>query len=64
MSGLRDFATSEPIYTLGEDGVLDRRDGTRLTPDHDTGFYRNEAGESVPPGWRVDIGFAEFHARS
>ncbi|MCP4386120.1 MAG: maltose ABC transporter permease MalF [Hyphomicrobiales bacterium] len=60
MSGLRDFASSESIYTLDEDGVLVGRDGHRLVPDHDTGFYQTKTGEAVSPGWRVGIGFDNF----
>ncbi|HET7715838.1 MAG TPA: maltose ABC transporter permease MalF [Bauldia sp.] len=60
MSGLREFAAAEPIYELGEGGVLIARDGTRLIPNHETGFYETEAGQSVPPGWRVGVGFRNF----
>src|SRR5690606_19455319 len=35
-------------------------DGTILTPDHTRGFFINENGETVPPGWRVNIGLANF----
>ncbi len=60
MSGLRDFSAAEPVYTLQADGTLLARDGHRLIPNHQTGFYETEAGEPVPPGWRVGVGFQNF----
>lgn len=61
MSGLRDFAVSQPAFTLGAEGVLtSTTDGSMLTPNHDTGFYQTADGEPVSPGWRVGIGFANF----
>lgn len=59
-SGLRSFAKVTPIYERLEDGTLVAMDGTRLVPDHEVGFYRDESGATVPPGWRVNIGFANF----
>src|SRR5690606_15856219 len=60
-SGLRSFARVTPIYARQEDGaLLNVENGTRLVPDQSTGFYRNEAGQAVPPGWRVVVGFANF----
>jgi maltose/maltodextrin transport system permease protein len=60
-AGLRTFAGVTPEYTQGPDGTLIRgSDGAVLTPDHDSGFYRDPAGAEVPPGWRVNIGWANF----
>lgn len=60
-SGLRTFAAIATLYTREDDGtLLNIADGTRLTPDQSVGFYRNDAGETVAPGWRVNIGFANF----
>jgi maltose/maltodextrin transport system permease protein len=60
-SGLRTFAKVTPVYERLEDGaLLNRADGTLLVPDHDVGFYRNEAGATVAPGWRVWVGWANF----
>jgi maltose/maltodextrin transport system permease protein len=60
-SGLRSFAKVTSVYERAENGVLvNTVDGTRLVPDDSIGFYRNEAGEPVPPGWRVHVGFANF----
>ncbi|MFQ6552499.1 maltose ABC transporter permease MalF [Aestuariibius insulae] len=59
-AGLRTFATVTPDYTQTGPNELTGADGTILTADHDTGFFTTEAGERVPPGWRVPIGWANF----
>jgi maltose/maltodextrin transport system permease protein len=60
-SGLRTFAAVEPAYRLQPDDTLvSTADGSVLTPDHSRGFYINEQGVTVPPGWRVNIGWANF----
>lgn len=59
MDGLRAFAASAPRYRL-EGETLVAADGSRLIPNHDTGFYQTEAGEPVTPGWRVPVGWANF----
>jgi maltose/maltodextrin transport system permease protein len=60
-SGLRSFAKITSVYERQSDGVLvSRADGSRLTPDGNVGFYRNDAGQTVAPGWRVNVGLANF----
>jgi maltose/maltodextrin transport system permease protein len=60
-SGLRTFATIKPVYTQQPDGtLLNAVDGSVLTPDNSVGFYRNAAGETVAPGWRAAVGWANF----
>jgi maltose/maltodextrin transport system permease protein len=60
-SGLRSFAKVTPIYERQPDGsLLNRADGTQLVRDESVGFYRNEAGATVAPGWRVNVGLANF----
>lgn len=60
-SGLRTFAKVTPIYEREPDGsLLNRADGTKLVRDESVGFYRNEAGQTVAPGWRVNVGLANF----
>lgn len=60
-AGLREFATVTPEYRPGEGGrLIHVATGAVLTPDHDTGFYVDEAGQQVPPGWRTGIGFDNF----
>ncbi len=61
LSGLRSFAFVEPELRLQEDGTLvSTIDGSVLTPDHATGYFRNAEGVAVPPGFRVNIGTANF----
>ena len=59
--GLREFAAVRPLYErLEDDTLVNVVDGTRLVPDHERGFYLDEAGDRVPPGWRVNIGTDNF----
>jgi len=60
-SGLRNFAKIRSEYALQPDGSLvSSTDGSVLTPDHSRGFYVNAKGETVAPGWRVNIGLGNF----
>ncbi|HEY0854632.1 MAG TPA: maltose ABC transporter permease MalF [Devosia sp.] len=60
-SGLRSFARVTSVYQRQDDGTLvNITDGSKLTPDDSVGFYRNEAGATVAPGWRVNVGLANF----
>ena len=60
-SGLRSFARVTTVYERSEDGVLvNTVDGSRLVADDSIGFYRDEIGQAVPPGWRVHVGLANF----
>lgn len=59
-AGLRTFARVTPDYVLTGPNQLTKSDGTVLTADHSTGFFVDEAGEQVPPGWRVNIGWGNF----
>ncbi len=59
-AGLRTFASVTPEYTQTGPNELRKSDGTILTADHSTGFFIDEAGEQVPPGWRVNIGWDNF----
>jgi maltose/maltodextrin transport system permease protein len=60
MDGLREFSATSPFYTVGENDVLIGADGTKLVPNHEKGFYQNEAGELVTPGWPVNVGWSNF----
>lgn len=60
-SGLRSFAAITQVYEQQADGtLLNKADGTKLIPDDGVGFFRDETGETVAPGWRVNVGFANF----
>ncbi|QPH52764.1 maltose ABC transporter permease MalF [Pontivivens ytuae] len=59
-AGLRTFATVTPDYTRTGPDELTRTDGSVLTADHSIGFFVDESGDRVPPGWRVFIGWDNF----
>ncbi len=59
-ASLRTFGTVTPDYTQTGPDTLSRFDGAVLTANHETGFFVDENGERVPPGWRVNIGWGNF----
>jgi maltose/maltodextrin transport system permease protein len=60
-AGLRSFASVEPAWREDAEGrLVSTADGSVLTPDHARGFYVDEAGQTVAPGWRVQIGWDNF----
>lgn len=67
MSGLRKFASVQPLYTEeGEDALRNNQTGELLRPNMDVGFYQpvNDNGEfvgnTVSPGFIVGIGTHNF----
>ena len=61
MASLREFAPLEPAYQVGKDRTLvQAQTGLVLTPDFHTGFYTTSKGEPVRPGFKVDVGFANY----
>jgi maltose/maltodextrin transport system permease protein len=59
-SGLRTFASVTQAWRLEPDGSLVSVDGRVLKPDQSRGFYVDEAGQTITPGWRVNVGWANF----
>lgn len=60
-SGLRSFAPITPVYEqIDENTLQNRLTGERLIANHDTGFYEFESGEQIAPGWKVNVGWANF----
>ncbi|MEM9785608.1 MAG: maltose ABC transporter permease MalF [Pseudomonadota bacterium] len=59
-AGLRTFATVTPDYVQTGPNTLTRFDGAKIIANHDTGFFIDERGDQVPPGWRVGVGLANF----
>jgi len=60
-ASLRAFAVTTPVYTRDADDRLVSADGqTLLTADDDSGFYLDQDGQRVAPGWRVPVGLANF----
>lgn len=68
MSGLRKFASVQPLYTFveGTDDLRDNKTGDLLRPNMEVGFYQpvNDNGEfvgnTVSPGFIVGIGTHNF----
>lgn len=61
MSGLREFNRNEPLYRRNDDGSLtNQQTNVRIKPNFDTGFYETPDGQPVQPGFRTNIGFANF----
>lgn len=59
-SGLKTVAQLERAYVLQEDGSLLSHQGKVYTPNHDIGYFVNEEGQAVKPGWRTWIGTGNF----
>ena len=61
MTGLREFAPSRLQYTQNKDGRLtNNQDQSLLRPNFKTGFYETASGETVDPGFQVDIGWQHY----
>src|SRR5690606_7776724 len=57
----REFNQNQPLYQRNDDGSLtNQQTGVRIAPNFDTGFYETPARERVAPGFRVDVGGANF----
>jgi maltose/maltodextrin transport system permease protein len=61
MAGLREFAPLRPLYRQEADGrLVNQTTGEELRPDQKLGFYLTPAGEPVRPGFKVDVGVANY----
>lgn len=61
MAGLREFAPLRPLYRQEQDGtLLNQVTGERLHADRRAGFWVTAAGEQVRPGFKVDVGLANY----
>lgn len=62
MIGLRHVSEQKPLYSLNEDSSLtNNKSGEKLFLNRDVGFYQTADGESVPPGFKVNIGPSNFY---
>lgn len=60
-TSLRVFSAEARLYLPGPDqSLIDQQTGAVLTPNFDTGFYVDENGRAVTPGFRVTVGFEHF----
>jgi maltose/maltodextrin transport system permease protein len=60
-AGLREFAPLQPLWTARPDGsLLQTATGAIYTPNPKTGFFETAAGDRISPGFKVNIGFANY----
>ena len=61
MTSLREFGAMAPLFREGDNDVLiNNQTGESLRPDFETGFYMDESGKEVAPGFTVYIGWDNF----
>jgi maltose/maltodextrin transport system permease protein len=60
-AGLREFGPFTPQWQEQPGGALKQTaTGTVYTPNHDTGYFENAAGERLQPGFTVGIAWANY----
>ena len=60
-AGLREFGRVTPVWqALPEGGLKQRATGAVFTPDRDTGYFTSATGDTLTPGFRVGIGWANY----
>ena len=60
-AGLREFGLIQPLWAAQPDGSLKQlATGDVYTANRDTGFFETAAGERMPPGFKVGVGFANY----
>ncbi|MGC4079059.1 MAG: maltose ABC transporter permease MalF [Rubrivivax sp.] len=60
-AGVREFAPLLPTFTREAEGVLKQTaTGVVFRANRDTGFYEDEAGERLQPGFKVGIGLGNY----
>lgn len=61
MTSLREFGAMAPLFHEGEnDELINNQTGEILRPDFELGYYMDENGEQVAPGFTVYIGWDNF----
>lgn len=61
MTSLREFGSMSPLFTEGENNeLINNQTGEILRPDYDIGFYMDEEGKQVAPGFTVYVGWDNF----
>jgi maltose/maltodextrin transport system permease protein len=64
-AGLREFGVIEPLWAdaaaeAGAGAIRQVDSGQVFKPNRSSGFFENAAGERMPPGFTVGIGFANY----
>lgn len=61
MTSLREFGAMSPLFTEGENGeLINNQTGGVAKPDHEIGFYMDEEGNRMSPGFTIYIGWDNF----
>ena len=61
MSGLREFSAMAPLYSEREnEELVNNKTGEIISPDFEQGFYVNDTGNILAPGFSVYIGWDNF----
>ena len=61
MTGLQEFAQSNPQYTGNPNGTLtNNQTGDILKANFKTGFFEDQKGEKIRPGFHVQVGWANY----
>ena len=60
-AGLHEFAVFEPLWQEQSGGGLKRlADGVLYQPNRDTGFFEDAQGQRLQPGFKVNVGLANY----
>jgi maltose/maltodextrin transport system permease protein len=64
-AGLRQFGPIDPLWTAKADGrglesITRSIDNATYTPNRSTGFFETAQGDRLQPGFKVNIGFANY----
>jgi maltose/maltodextrin transport system permease protein len=60
-AGLREFAPFKPVWTAQPDGSLqETATGATYRPNRDTGFFESAQGVRLQPGFKVNVGLANY----
>ncbi|MBK6469944.1 MAG: maltose ABC transporter permease MalF [Betaproteobacteria bacterium] len=60
-AGLREFGPIEPLWKANADGSLTQlATGAVYAANRTTGFFETAAGERMQPGFKVNVGFANY----
>ncbi|SEL35643.1 maltose/maltodextrin transport system permease protein [Roseateles sp. YR242] len=61
LSSLHRITDQKPRYAAKDtDHLVDLRDGSTLTADHDAGVWRAADGHAIEPGFRTTVGWANY----
>jgi len=60
-AGLREFGPIDPLWRANADGSLTQLlSNTVYRPNRETGFFETAQGERMQPGFKVNVGFANY----